>query len=186
MTRISEAAAGASALDRLAAEAAERLPTPVAAVSLVDGRRQRLAGLHGLTGELAGARETPLSHSICQHVVRIGAPLAIEDARQTPFLADNPAVVELGVAAYLGTPLRGPDGALIGALCGIDVRPRRWSLAQRQLLADLALLAEAELGLETAAARRDEVRRRLDRLYRIPPERVAVPPAAAQSVVGPD
>lgn len=150
-------------LDALAREAAEMLRAPIALVSLVDAVGQRFPGLHGLGGWAGAARATPLSHSICRHVVRIGAPLAIGDSRRHPLTADNGAVIELGVVAYLGAPLRDASGAIAGAFCVIDVRPRSWRARSRQALAEFALLAEAELGFAPAQAERSAARARLER-----------------------
>lgn len=75
----------------------------------------------------ATERETPLSHSFCQYVVVDGQPLVIEDAHADHRVRDNPAIEALGVVAYLGVPLRDPDGVTSGSLCAIDHQPRQWS-----------------------------------------------------------
>ena len=55
--------------DRLTRLAARTLGAPVALVSLVDDRRQFFKSAHGLPEPWASQRETPLTHSFCQHVV---------------------------------------------------------------------------------------------------------------------
>jgi GAF domain-containing protein len=115
------------AFDRLTRLACRLLGTPVALVSLVDADRQFFAGQRGLAEPWAGLRQTPLSHSFCRHVVAGDAPLVVADARGHPLVCDSPAVAELGVAAYLGAPLRAPGGLVLGSLCVIDTAPRAWA-----------------------------------------------------------
>src|SRR5918997_6238455 len=106
--------------DRLTRLAAKILRAPVALVSLVDGDRQFFKSSLGLPEPWASLRETPLSHSFCQHVVHAAAPLVIADARAHPLVRDNPAIRDLGVVAYLGLPLATADGAVLGSFCVID------------------------------------------------------------------
>ena len=68
------------ALDRLTRLAARLLRAPVALVSLVDADRQFFASSVGLPEPWATARQTPLTHSFCQHVVATGDVLAVDDA----------------------------------------------------------------------------------------------------------
>ena len=81
--------------DRLTRLVQRLLGAPVALVSLVDADRQFFKSAVGLPEPWATRRETPLSHSFCQHVVATGAPLRVEDARQHGLVRDNPAVSEL-------------------------------------------------------------------------------------------
>jgi len=139
------------AFDRLAALAARLLDAPVALVTLVDADRQVFLSCPGLTGPFADAGETPLSHSFCAHVVDRREPLVISDAREEPLVRDNLAVPDLGVVAYLGVPIGGPDGQVLGSFCAIDHRPRHWTADQVALLADLAASVESEIALRAAA-----------------------------------
>jgi len=50
----------------------------------------------------ADARRTPLTHSLCRHVVTTGRPLVLTDARQDPLTRASPAVPGLGVVGYAG------------------------------------------------------------------------------------
>lgn len=63
------------AFDRLTRLAAAVLNTPVALVALVAADRQFFKSCIGLPEFWASRRETPLSHSFCQHTVVSGAPL---------------------------------------------------------------------------------------------------------------
>jgi len=139
--------------DRFARLAARVAEAPTALVSVVTDDRQYFAGLCGVGQPWADARQTPLSHSFCQHVVANAAPLVIEDAREDPVLNTNLAIVDLDVVAYAGFPIVGPTGHVLGSLCAIDSKPRVWEAAQLESLADVALLVGNEL------ERRDLVRR---------------------------
>jgi GAF domain-containing protein len=133
--------------DRLAQLTARLLDVPVALVSIVEPDRQVFPGQAGLDEPWATARETPLSHSFCQHVVTSRRMLAIEDAREDPRVADNLAIPDLGVVAYLGVPLISPDGHVLGSLCVIDERPREWTDEDQRLLRDLCRSVTAEIHL---------------------------------------
>jgi PAS domain S-box-containing protein len=138
------------AFDRLTRLAARILDVPVALVSLVDKDRQFFTSCVGLPEPWATKRETPLSHSFCQHVVRSGEPLLIEDARLHPLVRDNGAVTELNVVAYAGIPLRTADGNVLGSFCAIDSHPRSWTGEDVSLLRDLAASAVTEIELHLA------------------------------------
>src|SRR5215212_3707973 len=85
------------AFDRLTSLAARVLHAPVALVSFVEEDRQFFKSAIGLAEPWAARRETPLSHSFCRYVVQSGEPLVVADARQHPFLFDNPAIAEMNV-----------------------------------------------------------------------------------------
>ncbi len=134
--------------DRLTRLVASLLKVPVSLVSLLDNRRQFFKSNHGMPGDL---RETPLSHSLCRHVVARAEAMFIGDARQHSLLRDSPAVVELGAVAYAGVPLTTPAGLVIGTLCAIDLVPRDWSDVDRQCLHDMAAIAMTEIALRERA-----------------------------------
>lgn len=98
------------AFDRLTRLAARTIQVPVALVSLVDAEREFFKSGVGLAEPWCTARQMPLSHSFCQHVVASNMPLIIEDARRDPLVQDNAAIVDLGVVAYAGMPLVTPEG----------------------------------------------------------------------------
>jgi hypothetical protein len=133
--------------DRHARLAAEMLNAPIALVSLVDEDRQFFKS--GLGVE---ERETPLSHSFCQHAIAQRAPLVVDDAREHPVLKHNPAVAEMGSVAYAGVPLIDAAGQALGTLCVIDKRPRQWSSHQVELLSDLAASVVSEIALVSSKA----------------------------------
>ncbi len=152
------------AFDRLTRLAATILRAPIALVSLVDVDRQFFKSAIGLPEPVASERQTPLSHSFCQHTVSSGAPLIIADAREHPLVRDNPAILDLGVVAYAGIPLVTSDGHVLGSFCVIDHQPRVWTEQDIAILKDLAAAVMTEIELRvtvweatTRAAEREEL-----------------------------
>lgn len=135
------------AFDRLAQLATRAVHAPVALVSLVDSERQFFKSCLGLPEPWLSWRETPLSHSFCQHVVATAEPLVVSDARTDPRLRDNHAIRDLGAVAYLGSPLILPGGEVIGSFCVIDTKPRDWNEAEIATIRDLATSVMSEIEL---------------------------------------
>ncbi len=152
-----------AAFDRLTRLASMMLGVPVSLVSLIDADRQFFKSAHGLPEPWASRRETPLSHSFCQHVVAQEAPLIVEDARLEPLLRDNEAIDDIGVIAYAGFPIMSSDGEVIGSLCAIDDKPRYWSATDLEMLRELAGLAHTELALRAALRETDAEARHAER-----------------------
>ena len=133
--------------DRLTRLAAKVVGAPVALVSAVDRDRQFFKSCLGLPEPWATRRETPLSHSFCQHVVAAREPVIVSDARKDERLLDNLAIRDLGVIAYLGVPLITREGHAIGTLCVIDHEPRIWTSDEISLVKDVAAAAVTEVTL---------------------------------------
>ena len=141
-TGLLDAAPPAPAFDTLTRLVSAALGVPVSLVSVVDADRQVFVSQVGLDGDL---RETPLTHSFCRHVADHRRPLVVDDARESPLVADNGAVADLDVVAYLGVPVAAPDGHVIGALCAIDHRPHAWTADELRLLSSVAEAVTAEV-----------------------------------------
>jgi GAF domain-containing protein len=133
--------------DRLARLAAKVVDAPVALVSAVDSDRQFFKSCLGLPEPWATRRETPLTHSFCQHVVAAREPIVVSDARKDERLLDNLAIRDLGVIAYLGVPLITRQGHAIGTLCVIDHEPRIWTGEELDLVKDVAAAVVTEITL---------------------------------------
>jgi two-component sensor histidine kinase len=146
---------GEPAFDRVTGFATRLLGAPVSLMSLVDEDRQFFKSAAGLPDHLSSVRETPLTHSFCQHVVATAKPLIVEDARLHPLVKDNPAVSELGVIGYLGIPLTTPDGMTIGSLCAIDTKPHTWTDDDVQRMSELAGIVMSEIALRDEIAKRN-------------------------------
>jgi serine phosphatase RsbU (regulator of sigma subunit) len=134
-----------ASFDRYARIVRRALGVPIALVTIIEDERQVFVGAVGLPEPYQTTRETPLSHSFCQYVVKDQKPLVITDARQDDQLRHNLAIEDLSVVAYLGWPLTDATGTVIGALCAIDSQPREWTATDLSILEDLAGACSAEL-----------------------------------------
>jgi GAF domain-containing protein len=143
--------------DRLARLAAKAVNAPVALVSAVDHDRQFFKSCLGLPDPWATQRETPLSHSFCQHVVAAREPVIVSDARKDDRLLDNLAIHDLGVIAYLGVPLITREGHAIGTLCVIDHQPRIWTDEEISLVKDVASAVVTEITMRADQAKQSQM-----------------------------
>lgn len=146
-----------AAFDRQVDLARRLFGSDVALATIVDAARDRqfFKSHRGLPCPWSERGETPLSHSFCELVRSTGLPLVVTDARTDPRVCDNPAIRDLGVVAYLGSPLHGPDGTPIGAFCVIESRPRDWTEAEIGLLGTLAASVDDQIRLLATVAERD-------------------------------
>ncbi len=138
-------------------------------ITLVDADRQFFKSQVGLPKPYDTTRETPLTHSFCQHIVAKEDISLVNDAKTDPLVCDNLAVRDLGViVAYLGVPLRMPDGSVLGSLCAIDRKDREWAPEDISALWDLAQIVMDEILLRLKMAERREPEskeKRHDELY---------------------
>ena len=126
--------------DNLTALASQIIGTPMSLVSIVDfeGGRQFFKSQLGLNDPWATERQTPLSHSFCQHVVRKNDALVVDNAPEHPLVKNNLAIPDLGVIAYLGVPIYAPGKQPVGALCVIEGEQRSWTEGEVATLKRLA------------------------------------------------
>jgi PAS domain S-box-containing protein len=105
-------------------------------------------------------RPSPLDEWLCSVIAAGTDALVIPDARADARFTDLPSVASGTVAAYLGTPLVGRTGVVIGALCVHDPEPRHWSESDVSTLRRLAGAAVRELELTATVGEyeRDRVR----------------------------
>ena len=166
--------------DRLTRLAAAVLDAPLAFATIVDDRRSYWKSCIGVAGEDAPSGNT-VEESFCQYVVGSNEALIVDDAASDPRTRDNPSVHDLGVAAWAGFPLRGPDGEVLGSFCVVDTKQRTWSERDVETLRTLAASASGEIALRAAVAQEREARERADTLARtlqeslLPPELPLVP-----------
>ena len=140
-----------SSFDNLTRLASNIIGAPVSLVSIVDfeKNRQVFKSQIGLGEPWANERQTPLSHSFCQHVVLNNDVLVVENASEHSLVKDNLAVRDLNVAAYLGIPVHSPNRQPLGALCVIDSVPRIWTPNDIELLSNLAQCVSDVIGLKS-------------------------------------
>nr|AML78959.1 putative LOV domain-containing protein [Cylindrocystis sp. BC-2016] len=132
--------------DRLAKLAAKVFDIPVALVSLIDNCRQFFKASQGTenTKFCSNSRNT----SFCAYTLLPAADpcLVVENALLDSRFAQNRLVVgDPRIRFYAGAPLLTSDGAILGALCLIDFKPRQFSRDDRELLLALAHLVVMEI-----------------------------------------
>lgn len=132
------------AFDDLTLLASQICGTPIAAITLIDEKRQWLKAKIGLA-----VTETARDVSFCTHAIErpdeiMIVPNALTDAR----FSSNPFVVrEPLIRFYAGAPLVSGEGHALGTLCVLDHVPRTLSTDQQQALAALGRQAQAQLEL---------------------------------------
>ncbi|MEK8107699.1 hypothetical protein NKG94_26490 [Micromonospora sp. M12] len=119
-----------------------------------------LPGAVGLPEPWSERRQTPLSHSFCQHVVDIEAPMVLPDARLYPACGTTwPSTT----SAWSRTPDAADRPRRPGARLALRHRQqtRAWTAAQLRTLADLAAACSSELRLRIALDGAQEARLRV-------------------------
>ncbi len=109
---------------------------------------------------IRAGRTFPWADLPCKPMAEGRGPRVAPVVGEVPAYARAPLCAALPVGAYAGVPLRRPDGALFGTLCGMDPHPRSERLVDR--LATLELLGEL-LGVVLAEeAQVAQARRRVE------------------------
>ena len=148
--------------DRIARLVTRFFNVPYALVTLVDGKRQWFKAVQGFDGN-----ETPREFSFCAHAIATGERMVVEDTLEDERFFDNPVVTGApGIRAYAGEVIRSPDGAPLGTLCVLDVKPRHFSEIELDVLRDLAALVECEIERKRLNDVQQELLRELDVVHR--------------------
>lgn len=150
------------------------LRAPICAVSFIDHDRQWFKAYRGLSVD-----QTSRDIAFCDHAIRADEPFIVEDATRDPRFANNPLVLcDPFIRAYLGIPLKMPDGYIVGTLCVIFQEPKVFTEHEIVILKSFANLVIGELELRTVAstdgltkllarkAWRDRVEAEIDRAMR--------------------
>lgn len=137
---------------------AEICETAISVINLIDAERQWFKAEVGL-----GVRETPLSTSLCSHVILEEDFVEIEDTLQDPRMADNPLCCgEPGLRFYAGALLKSDAGLPIGTLCVLDWKPRQLTPLQRDAIRVLARQVMAQLDLRRTLRLTETLRHEVD------------------------
>lgn len=119
-----------SFLDMICRSTASALKSPRSVITLIDTETQTFIAHHAVEDK-EGAEyddmELPLSSTYCQFTVAASRTLVINNARRDPLVRDNPCTTQLGMRAYLGSPVYSKEGFPVGSLCVFDFEPRRWT-----------------------------------------------------------
>ena len=138
-----ETSADRALFSRITVLASTMLGCPIALLSMVEDKRQWFLGRTGLDCD-----ETPRDVSFCAVCIGGEAPLLVADARADLRFRNNALVTGAPfIRSYLGVPIRGEGGVLLGALCAISPEAHAFSEDQIAPLAMLAELAEQSIAL---------------------------------------
>lgn len=132
--------------DRLTRLAKRVFNVPYVTVSMIDTHRQWFKSVQGLT-----ICQTSRDISFCAHAILYDEILYVENALKDERFHDNPVVVgDPKIRFYAGCSLE-VNGFKMGTFCVFDKKPRQFTPEDRQLLKDLAVLAERELATSPPA-----------------------------------
>lgn len=152
-----------AAFDHFAHLAASSTQAPLAMVNFINDERQMFRGMfvpptdpedpgdgenRGVSFDLGEiAREAPINYGFCPHVVAERSTLALNDVFAYPRFRGNPIVNDMGIRAYLGTPLLDHTGTIIGTVCVADMEPRQWGRTRMDSMQRIAKALLSELRL---------------------------------------
>jgi len=115
-------------LEEIAGAVSELIEIDWSAVTLCRGDHETVLAS---TIELGGSdRVYALHGTMADTVVRSGDLLAVEDTERCPECGQAPE----GYHAYLGVPLRLPNGEVVGTICSFHRTPRTFSADERQIV----------------------------------------------------
>ena len=126
--------------DRLTRLAKRVFNVPYSTISMIDSQRQWFKSIQGLS-----LCQTTRDISFCAHAILYDEILYVENAIKDERFHDNPVVIgDPKIRFYAGCSLE-VKGLKLGTFCVFDKKARPFSAEDRQLLKDLARLAEQEL-----------------------------------------
>jgi diguanylate cyclase (GGDEF)-like protein/PAS domain S-box-containing protein len=138
------------AFDNIVRLASKLTSTPICVISFIDAERQWFKAKIGIE-----IFETPRDIAFCSHTILEPSRLTIvSDACADPRFRNNPLVTGAPhIRFYAAAPLVTAQGAAIGSLCVIDLRPREISMEQQSDLLNLAGSALTALELRRSMTR---------------------------------
>jgi serine phosphatase RsbU (regulator of sigma subunit)/PAS domain-containing protein len=149
--RLQPQQAGGAVLDRLTELAARLLGTRASQISLLTDVQTVAAGVGLAPGSIG--TQSALADSLCTVTAAGTGALIIPDARVDDRVRDLPPVTSGAVGSYLGIPLTGHGGSVVGALCVFDPEAREWSDTDVATLRQLAQSTVTELELSALVTR---------------------------------
>ena len=144
------------ALDRIAEAAATVCDVPMAHVSIVAPKSQKVVGHRGLSYE-----SLPRQRAFCVTGIAEGGVLIAEDVRDDErFKAGSFREFDDEIRLYAGLPLL-VDGVAIGTLSLFDTEARRFDQVRRAALFGLVHQLESHLSIHRACGEADDARETL-------------------------
>jgi PAS domain S-box-containing protein len=139
--------------DGLAEVLSRLLGAPIAAVTLIDAKRQWFKAITGME-----VQETSRDVAFCAHTICEGGAFVVPDAQTDSRFAANPLVTGAPfIRSYAGVPLCDAQGHVLGAMCAIDTAPRLWRDTELALIASFSTMATQHIEALTSAHRAKEL-----------------------------
>lgn len=133
--------------DKIAFLAAQIFNTPIAQITFVDEDR---VFFKTNISPLA-ATEIDRKDSFCSTAILNDGVTLFENLLEVPSFQQNPFVtMQNGVRFYAGAPLKTVEGLKLGTVCVLDVKPRKVTEKQLQMLETLSSIVLDELELKRA------------------------------------
>lgn len=107
------------AIDAALATAAALLGMEVVFIAALDEEYFRFERVRGEWPGISEGLSNPRVDSFC-HRMLAGAPSTTSHAAADPIYATARIGDQLGITSYVGVPIRGAEGQILGTLCGID------------------------------------------------------------------
>jgi len=137
---------------RVATAASEHFEMPICLITLVEEEQQHVKASYGLENHgLVGACDLPRSDAVCGYILLPSSEpcLVVEDLTVDPrFSNANIVVGPPHFKSYFGAPLLTSDGVILGALCLLDFKVRKFNKDDKEWLLALAHLTAMELERE--------------------------------------
>jgi response regulator RpfG family c-di-GMP phosphodiesterase len=150
-----------SVVDPILTRVREELGMDVAYLTEFGAQAQTIRQVSSAEGGPIGIEEgleVQLAESYCQRVVDGRLPSVVPDTAQNPVTRDLAVTDDAGIGAYVGVPVRFPDGALYGTLCCVSGSDRP-ELAERDIafMQVLSRMLGDIVGRERSQAERERV-----------------------------
>lgn len=129
--------------DRLCELARDLFEVPIALVTILGRHEQWFKAKVGL--EMGG---TPREHAVCAYTILKDEVFVVEDAIKDPRFRSHPMVTgPMAVRFYAGAPIVFAPNIHFGAVCIVDVKPRKLTPLQVSALKNLGETAGTEIRL---------------------------------------
>jgi diguanylate cyclase (GGDEF)-like protein len=143
--------------ERITRIARSALRVPVAAISVLKPDKQWFKSISGWS-----INELSTDMTLCAYTIERSALTVVPDTTADPRFADHPLVAgKPHFRYYAGYPLTSVDGQIIGTFCVMDVKPRNVTPAEKQLVCDIAAIAQLELATDRLSEAQREIVSRL-------------------------
>jgi two-component system, OmpR family, phosphate regulon sensor histidine kinase PhoR len=133
----------ARVLDEVVSEAPALLNADACAIRIVDGDDLVVRATRGRGTNAQIGFRTSSTAGLAGEVAQSRMPIVVTEAERSAVESDP--LLDTGYSGYLGVPLSGPEGGLLGVLSVYSRDPRRWRMEEVEALVALAASASAAL-----------------------------------------